>query len=142
VKEKMIPNLDSDFFESKNSEFCVVPSPSFCDSNCLIESRKGGIDEYFVWRMNEKGAENYFLSRYESEVQSFCQVLKLSGRLRREGDSNFWRMKSSNCIEISGSVEVIGLNDFTSSESFNEVVFSSDSHLRKIHGFQQCTSLC
>jgi hypothetical protein len=45
-------------------------------------------------------------------------------------------------IEIPSSVEKIKNSGFSRCTSLNEIVFSSESHLNRIEGFQGCTSLC
>jgi hypothetical protein len=73
----------------------------------------------------------------ENEMYEVRQVLKLSG-----GCSNFSWMKSDDCVKIDDSVEIISRTDFQSCSSLNEVILSSDSHLKEIRGFRECTSLC
>jgi hypothetical protein len=45
-------------------------------------------------------------------------------------------------IEIPSPVEVIGLLSFCECISLNDLIFSSPSQLRVIHGLERCTSLC
>jgi hypothetical protein len=50
---------------------------------------------------------------------------------------------SSHCrIEIASHVEMIDVYDFKENEEVIEFDFASDSHLREIRGFRECTSLC
>jgi hypothetical protein len=44
-------------------------------------------------------------------------------------------------MEVPSLVEVIGKHGFFGCTSLSEVIFSSDSHLREISGFQLCSSL-
>jgi hypothetical protein len=73
----------------------------------------------------------------ENGMYEIGQVLKLSG-----GCSSFSWIKSSDCLKIDDSVEIISRTDFQSCSSLNEVIFSSNCHLREIDGFQKCISLC
>jgi ERCC4-type nuclease len=54
----------------------------------------------------------------------------------------FRECTSLSRIEILSSVETIGTFDFFGCSSLNDIVFSSDSHLRVIDEFCECTSLC
>jgi hypothetical protein len=45
-------------------------------------------------------------------------------------------------LKFHSSVELIGSFGFYGCTSLNEVIFSSDSHLREIYGFGGYTSLC
>jgi hypothetical protein len=54
-----------------------------------------------------------------------------------------FRQCTSLCrIEIPSLVEKIGKSGFSGCRSLNEIIFSSDSHLKEISGFVKCTSLC
>jgi hypothetical protein len=75
-------------------------------------------------------------------MESFRELLRLTGGSQKKTVSNFWRMTSEHSVEIDSSVESIALNDLCDNTSFDEVVFSSPSHLREISGFCECTSLC
>jgi hypothetical protein len=50
--------------------------------------------------------------------------------------------ESLSRIEIPRSIEIIADNCFSNSISLQEVIFTSDSHLRVLAGFWRCTSLC
>jgi aminoglycoside N3'-acetyltransferase len=65
----------------------------------------------------------------------------MSGGSSFEGKSSFMQKQSTTSIKIKGSVRIIKLNDFLGCNSFTEVLFSSESQLRVIDGFQKCTSL-
>jgi hypothetical protein len=49
---------------------------------------------------------------------------------------------SPSRVWISSAIEKIGFDDFTGRISVPEILFESDSHLREIAGFHDCTSLC
>jgi hypothetical protein len=77
-----------------------------------------------------------------SQLDEIGELLKLSGGSSDRSDCNFSRGKSEDVIEIEESVEIVRMSDFKGSHSLKRVIFSSDSHLREISGFQFCTSLC
>jgi hypothetical protein len=72
----------------------------------------------------------------ENELCQIRQVLKLSGVC----SSSSWT-KSGDCLKVDDSIDIISRTDFQSCSSFNQVIFSSTSHLREIRGFQECISL-
>jgi hypothetical protein len=107
------------------------PDKSICESvsvvNVFLESQM---------TLNE-GEDFNIGSENENEKYEICQVLKLSGCC-----SSFSWMKSGECLKIDHPVEIISGMDFQSCSSLNEVILSSNSHLRTIRVFQKCTSLC
>jgi hypothetical protein len=74
----------------------------------------------FSWKCSNNTIEKGF--------SVFREVLKLSGGSDCESVSTLYWKKSNQCIEIDDSVEIIELNIFRGSDSFTEIVFSSDSH--------------
>jgi hypothetical protein len=130
-----------DFFDRMNSAFSLFTILFSSDSDCLIDSEGvEGHGSIFILSEN-KGEECEFSRECDKEVEVLCEVLKLSGGSRGEDDSSFLQKKSNHFLEIDDSVEIIQLNDFINNDSFTGVIFSSNSQLREIGGFQQCTSL-
>jgi hypothetical protein len=75
-------------------------------------------------------------------MKYFREILKLSGGSLRESNFSVRDLKSNGCFEIDSSVEKFEMNDFFHWGSLKAAIFRSDSHLRKIDGFEQCPSLC
>jgi hypothetical protein len=102
----------------------------------IFEKLIKGSDSVFVLKMSANSESQLFL---DHDIRGF---LKLSGGTRSEDSSNFARGESTEVIEIADSVETIGMNDFNNCKSLKRIIFSSGNRLRKIVGFECCTSLC
>jgi hypothetical protein len=110
----------------------------------------GGGDQFLVFNGDKDDeSQNFCCSKSGSENQSIAsemdeirQVLTLSGGSRSESCSTLPGISSNHVVEIDGFVQLIGKNDFNCCSSLETVIFSSESQLREIDGFQHCTSLC
>jgi hypothetical protein len=102
---------------------------------------------FFVnWNMNmnmnmKEGTTDQFFVDDENQLNCYRQVLRMSGGSSLEGGSTFLQKKSNTSIEIDPTVRIIDIKEFSGYESLTEVIFSSESDLQEIRGFQQCTSL-
>jgi hypothetical protein len=97
--------------------------------------------QLFLDRENESESEKS-KEMIVSEMEEIREFLKLSGGSRSEDCSTFSRMKPTEVIEIEVSVKIIRAEDFGNWRSLKRMMFSSGNNLRKIAGFQYCTSLC
>jgi hypothetical protein len=102
-------------------------------------TEKKKMKEIVEWRfeMNESG----FVEERD-EVNSFQELLKISGGSSIESVFSFLGKKSNTSIEISHFVRIIESDEFHSSELLREVIVLSKSRLRKIDVFCRCTLLC
>jgi hypothetical protein len=110
----------------------------------------GGSDYYFVLKVSEISENQIFLYNESanenesivSEKDEFRELLKLGGGSRIEGFSNLSGTKSTNVILIHDFLGIIKEKDYKDDKSLKEVIFSTSNHLKAIHGFCGCTSLC
>jgi hypothetical protein len=149
--------FSSNFYDRMKGDISIERMISFSSSNSLIELKlfpysvigKNAIDfimkEQAKVKEKEREAAEFSTDRenesIESEMKYFCEILQLSGGSFWENNFSVHDLKSNGCFEIDNSVENIGLNDFFHWKSLKAIIFRSNSHLRKIDGFRQCTSL-
>jgi hypothetical protein len=150
--------FSSNFHEEMRSDISLERMISFYSSGSLIEMKlfpysiigKNEIDFITKGQEQEKEKEQEEAEfsiesengSIESEMKYFREILQLSGGSLREDNFNVRNLKSNGCFEIDGSVETIEPRDFFHWESLKSIIFRSDSHLKKIAGFEQCISLC
>jgi hypothetical protein len=142
--------FSSNFHERMRGDISIERMISFSSSKSFIAMKLfpysiiGKNDFGFVMKERE---EAEFSMKNESEsIESemkYChEMLQLSGGSLWESNFSVRELKSNGCFEIDSSVEDIELKDFFQWGSLKAIIFRSDSHLRKIDGFAQCTSLC
>jgi hypothetical protein len=141
----------SDFYEGMKGDISIERMISFYSSKSLIELKLfpdliiGKREIGFIQKDQEKEKEREeaeFSMESENEMNHFREVLQLSGGSFWENSFNVHDVKSNGCFEIDSSVENIESRAFCQWESLTRIIFRSDSHLRKIDGFDHCTSLC
>jgi hypothetical protein len=144
--------FSSTLFEWMKSEFSVPRMPFFYSTECLTEMRipldsEIGTNKFaFILNLNEREETGLSLECEKesiwSEVKHFRELLELSGGSPLEFNFMIWNLESDGSFEIDSSVVIIKSHEFSGWRSLTAVIFSSDSHLREIHCFYECTSLC
>jgi hypothetical protein len=146
--------ISSNFYEGMKGDVSIERMISFSSSHNLVEMKlfpcwmigKNEIDFIMKQEEKEKEREEAELSTesenesIESEMKYFHEILRLSGGSSWENNFSVRDLKSDGYFEIDSSVQNIELNDFFHWGSLKAIIFRSDSHLKKIHGFAQCTS--
>jgi hypothetical protein len=146
--------FSSNFHEGMKSDISLERKISFYSSESLIElkafpeSTIGKNEIGFLMKQREKEREEAEFSikseneSIEKEMNYFREILQLSGGSFWGKHFNVCDVKSNECFEIDSSVENIESRDFFQWKSLTGILFRSDSHLKKIDGFQRCASLC
>jgi hypothetical protein len=81
-------------------------------------------------------------SGFVREVDQYCQFLTLGGGSRFGSGSEHLRRNSTRLIEMEESSAAIQRMDFGDSVSLSAVVFTEQSRVNEMSGFQRCVPLC
>jgi hypothetical protein len=112
---------------------------SLLELQILIESGDRGSDSLFVLTEQDGEENDEFLS---TDASDFRGILQLSGGSRCACGSTFFRNVSATSIEICSCVSDIDGYPFRDITSLTQILFESQSHVKRINGFHRCTSLC